>query len=280
MRRLTVLLLLAACATPPAPPAGAYTPSGPVVVRSGDLEVHEDLLRAALARLPQEQRMQMPPEDQARMGADAVLLTEVLYRKALELELDEGPEGRARTALAVREALAAVALEHLIAERITDEAVQAAYDARKVQFNRPQAHVRQILLPDEATAQEVVAGIKAGTDAATIAAQRSLDKSSGERGGDLGWVVRSQLPGAVDEAVFSTEATGVLDPIALEERWVVVVVEERRSTIPLEDVRPFLENGLRKEAVEQEVGELRKGLDPQWVKPPASVIEGGAEAPR
>lgn len=278
MLRSSILLLLVACGAPPAPPVpGTYTPTGPAIVRGGGFTVHRDLLEAALTRLPAEQRDRMGPEDQAKLGVDALLLTEALYARALQDGVLDRPGTEARVALAVREAVAAIELEDLTGKAVSDEAIRAAYEARKVQFARKQARVRQILVADEAAATQVAERLRGGADAATVAAEASLDKGSAERGGDLGWVVQNQLPAELDAALFAGAATGVLDPVASGDRWAVLVVEERRDMVPLDEVRTRLERMIRQEALEAEVRALREQLAPEWLIPPGQILPAASQ---
>src|SRR5438874_7812291 len=56
-----------------------------------------------------------------------------------------------------------------------------------------QVHARHILVANEAAAKDVLAKLKAGSDFAQLAAQYSLDMSSKQTGGDLGWFSRGEL---------------------------------------------------------------------------------------
>ena len=64
-------------------------------------------------------------------------------------------------------------------------------------------HFRQILVSSETQAQEIRDKLDAGEDFATLAAQNSLDSSTKDNGGDLGWIPRGVLSASLEELVFA-----------------------------------------------------------------------------
>lgn len=86
-----------------------------------------------------------------------------------------------------------------------------------------QVHARYIQLDDPTLAQTVLADIRNGADFAAMAQQHSLDRVTGEAGGDLGFFARgSLLVPAVEEAAFA------LAPNAVSE--VVTVTDDNGAT--------------------------------------------------
>jgi foldase protein PrsA len=65
-----------------------------------------------------------------------------------------------------------------------------------------QVHLHAILLGTNEDAEKIRARWEAGEDFADLAREVSLDKVSGEEGGDLGWLPRGILPPGFDEVVF------------------------------------------------------------------------------
>jgi len=66
-------------------------------------------------------------------------------------------------------------------------------------------HLRQIELSDEAAADDVVKQLQAGADFAALAAEKSLDTTSKDKGGDLGWIPRGYLDKSLEDTVFALE---------------------------------------------------------------------------
>ncbi len=77
-----------------------------------------------------------------------------------------------------------------------------------------QVHARYIQVDDAALAATILAQIQTGTPLATLAQQHSLDRITGENGGDMGFFVRgSLLVPAVDDVAFSLQPGEVSDVI-------------------------------------------------------------------
>lgn len=75
-------------------------------------------------------------------------------------------------------------------------------------------HARHILVAAETEAEEILERLAAGEDFALLAAESSLDVTSRESGGDLGWFVRGELLDEVlTETAFSIEPGAVAGPL-------------------------------------------------------------------
>lgn len=77
-----------------------------------------------------------------------------------------------------------------------------------------QVHARHILVNDEATALEVLSRLQGGEDFAALASEYSLDMTSNNNGGDLGWFTREELlEPTLSEVAFSIEPGTVIGPV-------------------------------------------------------------------
>ncbi|MFQ6058737.1 MAG: peptidylprolyl isomerase [Anaerolineae bacterium] len=66
-----------------------------------------------------------------------------------------------------------------------------------------QVHARHILVETRAEAEQVLAQLQAGQDFAALAKEFSLDETTKEQGGDLGWFPRGIMPSALEEVAFA-----------------------------------------------------------------------------
>lgn len=175
-----------------------------------------------------------------------------------------------------RAILAAEALQASIAAQVTDEAVQAAYDAFVAEFNqgepRTEYHAAHILVRTEEERDQVVAALAEGREFGEVAGEFSIDGSS-RQGGDLGWFAAGVMIPDFQAAVEALEPGQVSDPVQTQFGWHVIKLEETRdaSAPALDDVRDELVSELQQEAVRGQLETLRaatavedlsEGLDP------------------
>lgn len=98
-----------------------------------------------------------------------------------------------------------------------------------------QVHARHILVADEATAQQVLQQLKAGADFATLAAKYSLDVTTKQTGGDLGWFARGQLlQKSVEDAAFSLPINQYSAPVKSDLGYHIIETLEKVSNRPID----------------------------------------------
>ncbi len=112
-----------------------------------------------------------------------------------------------------------------------------------------EVHARHILVSTEATANEVLAKLKSGTDFATLAAQYSQDTSTRDTGGDLGWFARGELlEPAVEDAAFAMTTTNQISgPVKSNLGYHIIQMLERVKDRP---INPDTRYKLQKKAFE------------------------------
>jgi parvulin-like peptidyl-prolyl isomerase len=128
----------------------------------------------------------------------------------------------------LREALQRAKYPKLIAS----EATQRRYYAKHVRdlFTQPAAvRLSVVLVRSEGIAKNVVARLKAGHPFAEVAHQFSIDRESGDNGGNLGWVLAGSLPGRLRTAVAATPKAVVSRPVQSAGGWYVFEVGARRA---------------------------------------------------
>ena len=251
MTRLTVAAAALALALPlPVLAQDADT----VLARVGDTEITLGNLVAMRARLP-EQYQQLPDEVLYEGMLDQLIQQQVLADAASQ-ELTAADElGLANE---TRAFLAGRMIDRLAAAPLDDAAVQAAYDAEFAGFEgETEWNASHILVETEAEARELGALLEDGGDFAALAREHSTGPS-GPSGGELGWFGTGRMVPEFEAAVKDMEAGQVSEPVQTQFGWHLVKLNETRLTEapPLEAVRPQLEERLRAEAIEAEVGRL------------------------
>ncbi len=115
-----------------------------------------------------------------------------------------------------------------------EAAVRRAFDERRCLLTTPERRrIRNIVVTGKADARRVMNTLRRGTSFAELARSHSADRSTADRGGDLGLVAREDLEEGYAEAAFSADRGEVFGPIRSEHGWNVgVVVEVRKPQDP------------------------------------------------
>ena len=167
--------------------------------------------------------------------ADELVSRELLVQEAQRRKLDERPEVRAEIDKVRRFVLVHAMLEdYARAHPITETSLRAAYDGEKAQFvkrhDSTEYRLRQILVPTEGPAREALRRLAAGEAFAHLAAELSVDPLSRDKGGELGWVLPTQLVPPLDAAVQALGRIGVVAaPVLSPLGWHVIEIEATRS---------------------------------------------------
>jgi parvulin-like peptidyl-prolyl isomerase len=105
---------------------------------------------------------------------------------------------------------------------------------RNVPTQAEQVHARHILVADSAQANEILSQLQAGTDFGQLARQHSLDPSTKESGGDLGFFPRGTLVvPEVEEVAFALSVGQISQVISSPMGFHIVQVVERVQDKPL-----------------------------------------------
>lgn len=197
-----------------------------------------------------------PTEAEVGQALDDLITTEVLAQAAEREGLLAQPDIAAEARLQQRTWTAQMYARQLLSRLdIPDEAIRARYAAQPPEREYKVGH---ILLHSEAQARAVMSRLKAGERPAALARRHSLDRQA--PGGDLGWLLPSQLPGALAAAVQRLEPGATLDePVRSPGGWHIVWLSDRRDLPkpPLEDMRTLLRAQLLQERFQSELARLR-----------------------
>ncbi len=271
-----VLSLLVACEPPPPPVPGEVERAGETIKVVNGKNVTQGMVDAQLEQLPANVRDQVMARGQMDQVKDQVVIGELLYQEAIKQKLHEDGKVKTQIALAERNALASALLERTVESRSTDTEIQKWYSEHEVQFAKPQAKARHILVKDKAEAEKILAEIKGGGDFAKLAMEKSTDKGSGKEGGDLGWFEKGRMVPEFGDAVFAAEKGALLGPVESKFGFHVIEVQDLRSAIPVDEVKDKIKGQLRNEIVEGYIEELKKTAtitEPGAASAPAAEVK-------
>jgi peptidyl-prolyl cis-trans isomerase C len=226
------------------------------------------------------EQYQSLPEDVLFKGImDQLVQQEVLRQSVTDLS----PRDTASIENDLRGYVSGVAIQSIVQTAVTDEAVQAAYDARfKDAVPQTEYNAAHILVATQEEAEKLKADLAAGADFAEIAKANSTDTGSGAAGGDLGWFGLGMMVKPFEDAVIAAKVGEVAGPVQSDFGWHLILVKETRvaANPPLDQIRDELAAEIENAAVEAKLAELQgaatitregEGIDPAILKNSALI---------
>ena len=262
MRRLPKLSILALGLALAAPAAFAQTqtaPANPLIATVNNMQVHLNDLRAAAQSIPP-QMQQLPPEQLMPL-----LLNQVVDRKALLIAaqkagLEKDPTVAASMAAAADEQLENAYMQKRIGTQISDTAIQADYDRNYANKPGPeQVEARQILVPTQAQAEDIIKQLNQGADFAKLAEKYSVDPGA-KTGGELGWFTKDQMIPVFADAAFALKPNEYTKtPVHSQFGWHVILCQGKRTapTPSFADVQDQIRQALANQAVQKVLDQVR-----------------------
>lgn len=241
-----------------APVAAQETTADTVIATVGETEITLGEMIIARAQLPQQ--YQSLPADVLFEGVLEQLIQQQLLADAVETapaRVDYALRNERRSLLAGEE------IDALSVASMTDEAVQAAYDAKyenaesETEFNA--AH---LLVETLEEAEAAKARIDAGEEFGEVAKEVSTGPS-GPNGGNLGWFGAGQMVTPFEDAVMAMEVGGVSDPVETQFGFHVInLIEKRVKEAPeLDAVRSELMAEVQEAAIQARLAALTEAAD-------------------
>ncbi|WP_227269217.1 peptidylprolyl isomerase [Roseobacter weihaiensis] len=195
------------------------------------------------ARATLDQRYDQFPPQELWNG----ILQQLIQQTALAQSIESLPPLIALTLENEQRSLkAGEAIERQLAEAVTEEDIQAAYDAAYGNIDpEEEFNASHILVETEEEAIAVKEEIDGGANFAATAREKSTGPS-GPNGGELGWFGTGMMVPAFEAATIALEVGEVSDPVQTQFGWHIITLNDtRQAEIPaLEDVRTELQNNL------------------------------------
>ncbi|CAM3462640.1 Peptidyl-prolyl cis-trans isomerase C [Paracidovorax anthurii] len=251
----------------------------PVLIQNDSVSISTADMQADSLRMPPEMRGTVLSKPQTvRQIATNLYTRRALAQEAQTQSLDKDPAVAAALRIARDQVLADALMQRMdqantLSDAKAEPLARTLYKAKPERFQAPeQVRVRHILIagttPEaQAQAEKLLADLKGGADFATLAKERSADKGSAERGGDLGFLAKGRTVPEFDQAAFALQKPGELSGVVKTQfGYHVVKLEARRPAglKPFEEVRDELLAEVRKttqdEARMAEVNKLQKNL--------------------
>lgn len=147
--------------------------------------------------------------------------------------------------------------------QITPEQIDTYYQTNRTQFvTQGEAKIAHIQVADENTANEIAQQLNAGGDFAALAKEKSADKLSAVKGGELGWAKAGTFPKVFEEALNGLQAGQVSPPVKVDSAFHIIKVLERKpeNAVPVENVKEQIANIIRHELVATEYSAVTREM--------------------
>ncbi len=176
-----------------------------------------------------------------------------------------------------------IAMEGVVLTAVTDEALQAAYDARfKDAAPQTEYSAAHILVNTVEEAEALKTKLSEGADFAELATVSSIDTGSGAQGGELGWFGLGMMVKPFEDAVVAAKVGEVTGPVQSEFGFHLILVKETRvaENPTLDQLRDELAAELENAAIQALVDKLtaeatvtrsEEGIDPTILKNSALI---------
>jgi peptidyl-prolyl cis-trans isomerase D len=170
---------------------------------------------------------------------------------------------------------------------VTDAQLHAAYSASMDNFRMPERiHVRHILVATggksdadkkalKTKADDILKQLKNGADFAELAKKDSDDKGSGEKGGDLDWIVKGQMVPEFDSAAFALKPKELSGIVTSNFGYHIIQVldKEPARVKPFDEVKASLADDLKKQQITDKVQMLGDEIRAALQKSPSSAAD-------
>jgi len=136
--------------------------------------------------------------------------------------------------------------------------IQSYYDQHKADFHSgEELRVRQILVHDEALANDIVKQLRGGASFEELSSQHSSAPNA-KRGGEIGFISRGELPKMFEAEIFRLKPGEVSDAIQTDSSFHIFRVDERRAagTLDAESAEPIIRVRIKEDALRERVAQL------------------------
>ena len=265
-RTLTILiaaLALLACHRKPSTPPD-------VIVRVGDRMVTLADFKRYIERNAGTDLAQVTPEVASAMldqYIEEVLLSEYAASHGVEVPAEKIASAvRTEAGSTVIEKRDEMRRQKLVADLIADTGtpaeadVRAYYEQHAAEFRSgEEVHVKQILVHDEALANDIADKLKHGAAFEELSSQYSLAPNA-KKGGEIGFVSRGELPKMFEDEIFALKPGGISPVIRTESSYHIFKVQERRApgVIDFQTAGPVIQKRMKDEALRERVADVLK----------------------
>tara|TARA_Y100000385_G_scaffold11424_1_gene11843 strand:+ start:1533 stop:2429 length:897 start_codon:yes stop_codon:yes gene_type:complete len=185
-----------------------------------------------------------------------IILKELSYKQAKRQNIHRSNEYKKTKRLFEKELLQQKLFVAISQDASSEERLQKKYDELKTDLqDKKEVRIRYIALKTEKEAKSLYKKLKRNPESfASQAKSKSIDKSTSDNGGDLGFVVESNLPENITKEINKLKKGKISKAFKIDNvNWIIIKLEERRKAkVPeFNDIREKLVKDLGNEAIEK-----------------------------
>lgn len=234
----------------------------------------KDLLKEKKMLLQQTPQLKEIPETQLMsMLRENEINSVLMLDQAKKMKLDDDPDVRQACAQAEKQIVINAYVMKKLDSSINDSVVKEAHEKIVREFKpETEIHASHILIKDQAQAKEIISDLQNPKHKskkerfAQLAKEKSIDPSTSNRGGDLGFFLPSMMTSEVS-AVASNLKPGEFNSVPIKttidghEFYSIIMVHEFRPSTPptLEQARGQIFNKLAEKILRETIDNLRQG---------------------
>lgn len=192
---------------------------------------------------------------------DALINQEIIAQEALKRGLNKKPDVAAAIDINRQDILVnAYVQDYLERNPVTEDTLKKEYERIKGQLGGREYKARHILVENENDAKEIIAQIRKGASFEKLAAERSKDTGTKDRGGDLDWSVPGNFVKPFGDALAKLKKGQMTEaPVQSNFGWHVIRLDDERAyQAPAYDaVKQNLQRSLQQQMVQKMLAELR-----------------------
>lgn len=252
-------------------PAGTEVDTSEVVATYAGKKLTSAEVVTEIERLPGPSRTYLASPDRKKQFVENMILNDLLFAEGQKAGYANDPDVERQ----VNDTRKRLVVQRLMREyqkppEITDEDAKKYYDENPTLYSTAQIRAKHILVKDEAEAKGILDQVK--KDPAKfdeIAKEKSTDKTTAQRGGDLGKFGQGRMVPEFEKAAFSLQANQISEVVKTQYGYHIIMVTERdegeRKPFDQvkEQIRATLRNRGLQEAMQVRFDALKKGANLQ-----------------
>jgi len=187
---------------------------------------------------------------------DNLISGEVVFQEGLKLGLDKDKEVLAKVEEAKREIVISTMFEKIVSEKLGEEQLKKYYETHKKDFKQVKAS--HILVEQEDQAKAIYKQLKDGANFEELAKKHSIDTSTKDKGGDLGYFTRGQMVQSFEDKAFSLKVNKIGEPVQTSFGYHIIKVLDIKDPKKYEEMRSEDINVVKRRMFNGEIERLKE----------------------